>query len=541
MHYSTITVCYINYRQPLNSMRYYTSTHNQNNKRKDNMMINKEQAKLSTEVQSHVDICRKKYNEIVFEVLNGKHQEAHKMEQCIFSWLIEFGLLLLKLFFECHNHGDYGDTIETNKGLAKRGRTSDKSYFSIFGKLKIKRFLYNVEDAEDKSFAPLDMLLNLPTRCYSYLLSEFSTLLSIGEAYNNSAKILKKFFGLQISTSALETIANDSSRYYTEYYDVKITLPKPIKTTDYMVVSFDGKGVPMIKKEAAIIIARPGKGEKKQKKKEALVGIKYDVNANVRSAEEVAINLVFPEEKKDKEADKKIKAQNIRYIASIEKPKNKVMEEIYKEVINEDFSEKPLVCVMDGALHLWNTFKDVFKDVRNKVFILDIIHVVEYIWIIAHLKHKEGSDACKKYVHEKLLLILQGKVSSYIMELQNELMSTNKKWKKAPQQEKLLKVITYLKNHRQYMKYDEYLLKGYPIGSGIVESACGHLVKNRMEITGARWGINGAEPILKMRSVEKSNDWDEYWKFYTATLSGRKEFFTDDYFNSLNIQHKLCA
>ena len=57
------------------------------------------------------------------------------------------------------------------------------------------------------------------------------------------------------------------------------------------------------------------------------------------------------------------------------------------------------------------------------------------------------------------------------------------------------------------MKYDEYLALGYPIGSGVVESACGHVVKDRMEITGARWGINGAEAILKLRSVVKSNDW----------------------------------
>ncbi|MFV9646818.1 MAG: ISKra4 family transposase, partial [Desulfobacterales bacterium] len=68
---------------------------------------------------------------------------------------------------------------------------------------------------------------------------------------------------------------------------------------------------------------------------------------------------------------------------------------------------------MDGALYLWALFKDVFKDIENKVLILDIIHVLEYIWIIAHIKHKEGSAKGKKYVYKKLLLILQGKVASY--------------------------------------------------------------------------------------------------------------------------------
>jgi hypothetical protein len=91
-----------------------------------------------------------------------------------------------------------------------------------------------------------------------------------------------------------------------------------------------------------------------------------------------------------------------------------------------------------------------YYDLKNKVFVLDIIHVLEYIWIIAHIKHKEGSDGGKKYVYKKLLLILQGKIASYIMELQREMLSG--RWKKT-QRDKFLKVITYLKNHKEYMKY----------------------------------------------------------------------------------------
>ncbi len=110
------------------------------------------------------------------------------------------------------------------------------------------------------------------------------------------------------------------------------------------------------------------------------------------------------------------------------------------------------------------------------------------------------------------------------------------KWEKDSHQKKFKKVITYFKNHRQYMKYDEYLSNGYPIGTGIVESACGHLVKDRMEISGARWGIDGAESILRLRSVFKSEDWDKYWEFFTAQAR-ENEFFPDDY-NSLNIKEK---
>jgi hypothetical protein len=91
-----------------------------------------------------------------------------------------------------------------------------------------------------------------------------------------------------------------------------------------------------------------------------------------------------------------------------------------------------------------------YYDLKNKVIVLDIIHVLEYIWIIAHIKHKERSDGGKKYVYKKLLLILQEKIASYIMELQREMLSG--RWKKT-QRDKFLKVITYLKNHKEYMKY----------------------------------------------------------------------------------------
>lgn len=71
---------------------------------------------------------------------------------------------------------------------------------------------------------------------------------------------------------------------------------------------------------------------------------------------------------------------------------------------------------------------------------------------------------------------------------------------------------TYFENHRKWMHYDEYLASGYPIGCGVVESTCGHIVKKRMEGTGRRWSIEGAESTLLLRSIYTSNDWNNYWK-----------------------------
>ncbi len=80
--------------------------------------------------------------------------------------------------------------------------------------------------------------------------------------------------------------------------------------------------------------------------------------------------------------------------------------------------------------------------------------------------------------------------------------------------EKLEKIITYLDNHRQNMRYDRYLSLGMPIATGAVESACGHLVKDRMEKTGARWSLQEGDAMLRLRSIYASGNWDDYLKFH---------------------------
>ena len=255
------------------------------------------QKKHSSDIEQCLDSCKEKFNQISLDILNEGNQDAHKMEASIFRQLMKSGFILMQLYFASHNKGNYGKTIKTAQGIAKRGRTGKKSYFSIFGKMNVTRHLYHIEDV---SFAPSDIALNLPVRCHSYFLSEFADLLNINGTYENASGLLKKFFSIKPSISALETISGESSDRYEDYYDLKNRLPKLESEVDYVVVSFDGKGVPMIKAEAAKIVARQGKGEKKQKWKEALAGVKYDINANVRTAKEVAINLVYPDKKGDK-------------------------------------------------------------------------------------------------------------------------------------------------------------------------------------------------------------------------------------------------
>ena len=59
----------------------------------------------------------------------------------------------------------------------------------------------------------------------------------------------------------------------------------------------------------------------------------------------------------------------------------------------------------------------------------------------------------------------------------------------------------YLLNNAKYIKYDDYLKAGFPIVTGVIEGPCRHLIKDRMDITGARWTMRGGEAVLPLGSL----------------------------------------
>jgi hypothetical protein len=437
--------------------------------------------------------------------------DAYRMEKGIRKRINELAVVLMKLYFAAKGTGDVGKTLTLEDGtvLKRESELRERSLFSVFGKLAVPRTCYRVKGRA--GIMPLDAQANLPDRSYSYLLQEYMDLLGITDPFDQSSDILEKLTGLKVWSNRFEAVSRTSCANYDQYYDAK-PLPSPESEGAIAVVSFDGKGVPVIKSEAAKIVARKGKGKKSQKKKEAMVGVSYSIDPNPRTPEQVAKNLVYPDNEKDRKTEgEKPRARNIRRLASLERSK----EEVFHEIVDDSRKRNPdksklTVAVMDGALSLWGMLIAVMAGAPY-VGILDIIHVVEYLWKVANALYNEGSDLGRKWVYDNLLLILQGRVDRVIEKM--ERLTENKKLKKS-KRDTLNDCIRYYVNHCEWMKYDEYLEAGYPIGSGVVESSCGHTVKNRMEGTGRRWSVDGAEAILLLRSVYTSRDWEEFWQFH---------------------------
>ena len=450
-----------------------------------------------------------------FVMDNADEMDAYSAEKGIFSRIMGIGLAAMKGYFAQKGTGDIGDVLQLEDGvsLKKEKRLSEKNYFSVFGKLAVPRTCYRANDMD--GVMPLDPQANLPERSYSYLLQEWMDLLSIRDSFQEGSVTLDKILGCGVSASRFEVVSQESAGSYDDFYENKET-PIPESEGEIHTIGFDGKGVPIIKSEAAKIQSRLGKGEKRQKTKEAIVGVSYSTDPKVRTPEEVAEHLVYPEgAREERESDRKqglkppppIRAKNPRRIASLKQSKEEVMKEIITDAKKRTLhSNGPLVVVMDGALCLWTLLTSLLKGM-NWVGILDIIHVSEYLWKVGNALYGENTDEGKKWVHDHLLAILQGRVGRTIGGLKQIL---NKRKLKQSQRKALQDAISYFENHRQWMRYDEYLAAGYPIGSGVVESTCGHTVKSRMEGTGRRWSIEGAESVLLLRSVYTSNDWDAY-------------------------------
>jgi hypothetical protein len=152
-----------------------------------------------------------------------------------------------------------------------------------------------------------------------------------------------------------------------------------------LVVSFDGKGVPMIKEEAAKLKAKLGTGEKRQQKKDALVGVSYTVDPKPRAPEALAELLIDPEAARARRqradvTDDTPRAPQVRRLASLVRTKQAVMALIKADAEHRDPQHRtPVVVLLDGALGLWRLATTLFKSWKRVTVVLDIMHVVGYL------------------------------------------------------------------------------------------------------------------------------------------------------------------
>jgi len=405
--------------------------------------------KKALETQEH-------FEDLLMFAQNNNDKDANYMEKEIFERLLRLGLKLMQVYIESVGTGDVGKFIMLKDGSKlKHKETRPITHTTIFGELIIKHDYY-YKGCQEGVF-PLDGQLNLPERTYSYLLERFSMGVAINDSYNESRKYISELFGILLPQSSLQKISKKSSAYFEEYYkEKKIT---PAEDGELTIISADGKGIPIKENNDNVNKKRLGRGEKNGKKKMALVGTVYNVKPEFD-----AENRVF-------------KPENKKVWAFLE-DKERTMSLIEKDIESRlyNINNRDIVFIADGARGLWGLKNKYFPEA---VEILDWYHMSEYLWKAVYVFYPEGSKEAFKWIEEMEVKIRNGKVVDVIKGLRVRISKNKIKGNKL---KTLNSVIDYFENNKKRMKYDEYIRKGYPIGSGNVESACRYLIKDIMTI-----------------------------------------------------------
>lgn len=441
----------------------------------------------------------------------------HEVERAVWRQVLAIGRLALGHFFDSLGDGDQGEGLTLPDGpvLQRLEEPHDRRYVSVFGEFVLRRVCYGSREGQKIDFVPLDNRLALPEGSFSYLLQDWDQALAAEQAFGQVNVTIARILGLKQSVDSLEHMNQHMARSATPY-----RLNRPVPAADeegeLFVASADGKGIVMRRGgDEPARAAYRSKGEKASQKRMATVGAVYSVDRHVRTPQEVVAALF--RDSTQPRVPARPQPQHKHVWASLpQQDATKVtgMEAVYLWMMWELCRRNPqqgkeTVYLYDGQETLWQASQESLPQ-KNSVAILDLLHVTPRLWQAAHLFCPEGSAAAETFARERILRVLKGEVRLVVRGLR--VMGT-KRGLKAAKKKSLETICGYLERNAERMRYDEYLAKGYPIASGVIEGACRHVVKDRMERAGMHWTLQGAEAMLEVRSLFVSDCWEAFQTF----------------------------
>ena len=406
-------------------------------------------------------------------------------------------------------------------------RTGAVGMMTLFGPVQVEHTSYQMPGVE--GLQPLDAMLNVPPESYSLGVSRRIALEVAKSSFEEAVTALKETTGARVPKRQLQELTVRAAVDFDEFYKRRAVRP-PVLTAvpqgfheELVVLTADGKGVVM-RREALLEATRRAaeaeehkmdkrlsKGEKKNRKRMATVAGVYTVLPNPRTPEDILsdlapVRLVESEQERPRPQDKRV-------WASLIKTQEMVLREAFEEAHRRDPHRlKTWVALSDGNKKQLELFQALAREYRVQLtIILDIIHVLEYLWKATTVFNKEGTPAAEQWVNERFLEVLRGRGCQVAAGIRR---SATKRGLTKTQRKAADKCASYLLKYGSFMHYSEYLDRGFPIATGVIEGACRYLIKDRMDITGARWGLASAEAVLRLRALRTSGDFMEYWTFH---------------------------
>ena len=388
---------------------------------------------------------------------------------------------------------------------------------SVFGDLSVARIAYRARGVAD--LHPADAMLNLPVERHSHGLRRLAAIESSRGSFDDAVDAIERATGQRLGKRQVEDLAGRAAVDFDAFY-----ARRPLVAAgagDALVLSCDGKGVvmrhdalrPATARAAADantkLKTRLSKGEKHNRKRMAEVGAVYDAAPVARTAADI---LPATDEQRAVAIPGPV-AANKWLTASVVHDAADVVAQVFQEADRRDPDHtRPWVALVDGNNH---QISRIQAEARSRgapvTVVVDFVHVVEYLWKAAWSFYAEGDPAAEDWVRRHAQAVLQGRATTVAGNIRRAATNADLDPRQRAGADRCAK---YLTNKRALLDYPTAIRNGWPIATGVIEGACRHLVKDRMDITGARWGLPGAEAILKLRALTSNGDFDAYWRYH---------------------------
>lgn len=425
-----------------------------------------------------------------------------QMERSVLRQILRLGLKLLKLFVQMRVAAESHQGLHIGRKRWSYHSQKDRDYFSFFGKLTFGRAYFRSKRYGGK--CPLDEALSVPEHCYSDLLMESAELLAVEGSYAKGLQVLARLLELDLSEAAVEMGTAEHAPAVEAFYAQQAP-PPAAEEGVLLVAQADGKGVPMVRpaNEDVPKPARRGKGAKKSRKKEAIATSLYTIDRYARTAQDV-VDALF---RRDTEPKERPTPCFKRVFASLD-GKAAALERLAEWAEQRDGRQiRDRVALTDGSPALQAQTQ---SHLSGFTLVLDILHVNNHLWKAGTALYGETNPERDTWVETQLSELLASHGKTVIRRLEKHRQDVAPKGAAG---RALRQVSHYLRQNLPYMDYATYLRRGWPIGTGVVEGTCRHLVKDRMELSGMRWTVPGAEAILALRAVNENSDWEAFHTF----------------------------
>ncbi len=391
---------------------------------------------------------------------------------------------------------------------------------TLFGTVRVTRCAWRCPGAGN--LYPADAALSLPVPRHSHTLARLAVLEAARGSFEAAHAAITGRCGPVIGKRQIEQAVVNAAGDIAAFYSARI--PMPATASTLLVLSADAKGVVMrpgaLRPATAKAAARRGRmrtrlvaGEKPNRKRMATLACVYDAEPAPRRPHDV---IAPPGGRHGHRTLRPRPKARAKWLAgSVEHDPAEVIAAAFDQAEARDPArQRTWVVLVDGAEHQLGLIRAEAARRGITISILcDLIHVLEYIWKAAWSLHTAGDPAAEDWVAVKALAVLAGDSARVAAEITAEADAAGLT---AGQRTGADTCVRYLTSKQAFLRYDQALAAGWPIATGVIEGACRHLIGDRLDITGARWGLDGAEAILTLRAVISNGDFDEYWRFHLA-------------------------